>query len=257
MTTAPSPTAVILAGGLGDRWTGSVQSEWIDPRLGVDRDLLNVLRFTPKVLAPVCGMPIMIHTMHAFAAHGITDFVIRLGFHGRHVRSAVEMWAPSSWQIEFQAPHVAAPLLRGVTDLLNKRQTDCFVATADGVENVDFRKMLAIHRQQGSPMTVGIGHDDVFSGTEIVSPKLVTFNLGMFHRLGDTWDGGYCSVMQNFGKGYLVDEYVNLNTLEIYHALVSDLAAGKYPWISREPRKVELVFEAGRDEARRAHNLTP
>lgn len=55
--------AVILAGGLGTR-------------LSEETD------FRPKPMVEIGGMPIIWHIMNTYAAHGITDFVICLGYKG-------------------------------------------------------------------------------------------------------------------------------------------------------------------------------
>ena len=59
--------AVILAGGRGTR-------------LGAETQL------RPKPMVEIGGRPILWHIMKLYAAHGITDFIICLGYKGQQIK---------------------------------------------------------------------------------------------------------------------------------------------------------------------------
>jgi glucose-1-phosphate cytidylyltransferase len=150
--------AVILAGGRGTR-------------------LAEETTLRPKPMVEIGGRPILWHIMKIYAAHGVTDFVICLGYKGWQIKEfflnyrshaadltvdlatgAVEVLRPNAepWRVTLVdtgedtmtggrlrriAPHVAAD--------------EAFCMTyGDGVGDVDITALLAFHRAHGKQATV-------------------------------------------------------------------------------------------------------
>src|SRR5436309_15154000 len=61
------PKVVILCGGLGTR-------------------LREETEYRPKPLVPIGNRPILWHIMQSYAAHGLTDFVLALGYKGEMIK---------------------------------------------------------------------------------------------------------------------------------------------------------------------------
>jgi glucose-1-phosphate cytidylyltransferase len=158
--------AVILCGGQGTR-------------IREASDLL------PKPMLPIGGRPIVWHIMKGFGAHGVTDFVLCLGykgwllkefflnyramtadltvkldragarhgtdgieFHGGHPEEAWSVTLAETGEDTMTGGRVAA-IRRYVED------DDVFLLTyGDGVSNVDISKLLEFHRASGLVATI-------------------------------------------------------------------------------------------------------
>lgn len=149
--------AVILAGGLGTRLSEE-----------------TVVR--PKPMLEIGGRPILWHIMQIFAAHGVTEFVICLGYKGYvikefflnyrlhlsdvtldlgrgHVefhRSAAEEWKVSL--IETGDATMTGGRLKRVRDYLG--EDDFFMTYGDGVADIDLKELAAFHRAHGRLATL-------------------------------------------------------------------------------------------------------
>ncbi len=153
--------AVILCGGQGTRI----------------RDANELL---PKPLLPIGGKPIVWHIMKGYAAHGVTDFVLCLGYKGwlikefflnyramtadltvhlgrheagveLHGGEGVEGWSVTLAETgeTTQTGGRVAAIRRYVQD------DDLFALTyGDGVADVDIEKLVAFHRAHGKIATV-------------------------------------------------------------------------------------------------------
>jgi glucose-1-phosphate cytidylyltransferase len=150
--------AVILAGGLGTRF-----SEETSVR--------------PKPMIEIGGRPILWHIMKIYAAHGIEEFVICLGYKGYVIkeyfynyflhmsdvtfhmgenRMEVHQRRAESWKVTLvdtgDASMTGGRLLR-VADHL--RDEDAFCMTyGDGVGDVDISALVAFHRAHGREATL-------------------------------------------------------------------------------------------------------
>lgn len=152
-------TAVILCGGQGTRI----------------RDVNEVL---PKPLLPIGGRPIVWHIMKGFAAHGVKNFVLCLGYKG---------WLIKEFFLNFKAMTTDVIVTmgeHGAVKFLGAQEDDWTVTLAetgestntggrvsavrryvesdepflltygDGVSDVDIEKLLAFHKQHGKVATV-------------------------------------------------------------------------------------------------------
>ena len=150
--------AVILAGGRGTR-------------------LAEETSLRPKPMVEIGGRPILWHIMKIYAAHGISDFVVCLGYRGWQIKEyflnyalhssdlvvdlaarSVEMLRPAAepWRItlvDTGDDTQTGGRLRRVRHLLEEDDTFC-LTYGDGVANIDLTAQLAFHRAHGRLATV-------------------------------------------------------------------------------------------------------
>jgi len=150
--------AVILAGGFGTRLSEE-----------------TILR--PKPMVEIGGRPILWHIMKIYAAHGITDFVICLGYKGFQIKEyfvnyrlhasdvtvdlvsgAVSFHRSDAepWQVTLidtgEATQTGGRLKR-IASLL--RDDDAFCVTyGDGLADIDLTALRAFHAAHGRDATV-------------------------------------------------------------------------------------------------------
>lgn len=150
--------AVILAGGRGTR---------ISEETGL----------RPKPMVEIGGMPILWHIMKIYAAHGVSDFIICLGYRGWQIkeyflnygrlssdltidlatgeakvlRPAAEPWRVTL--IDTGEETQTGGRLRRVGHLLQGDEAFC-LTYGDGVGDVDITASLAFHRSHGKAATV-------------------------------------------------------------------------------------------------------
>lgn len=148
---------VILAGGLGSR-------------------LSEETAIKPKPMVEIGGMPILWHIMKIYAHHGITDFVLCLGYKGYVIkeyfanyflhtadvtldlrtnsmdvhRSVAEPWKISL--IDTGRETMTAGRLKKVAPYL-ENETFC-MTYGDGVANVDIEALVAAHKKNDKLATV-------------------------------------------------------------------------------------------------------
>jgi glucose-1-phosphate cytidylyltransferase len=149
--------AVILAGGLGSR-------------------LSEETTLRPKPMVEIGGKPILWHIMKTYAAHGIDEFVICLGYKGYVIkeyfanyylhtgdvtfdlaggamevhRSAAEPWKVTL--IETGETTMTGGRLKRVLPYVGD-ETFCFTY-GDGLADIDFGKLIEHHRAHGRLATV-------------------------------------------------------------------------------------------------------
>jgi glucose-1-phosphate cytidylyltransferase len=152
--------AAILCGGQGTRI----------------RDVSEVM---PKPMLPIGGRPILWHIMKTYAAHGVTDFVLCLGFKGwlikefflqyRAMTSDVTVRLGHHNQIEFHGDSEEADWTVTLVDTGEQAQTGARVWNArrylegagafcltygDGVGNMDLSALLRAHQVSGKAATL-------------------------------------------------------------------------------------------------------
>jgi glucose-1-phosphate cytidylyltransferase len=150
--------AVLLAGGLGTR-------------------LSEETAIRPKPMVEIGGRPILWHIMKIFAAHGITEFIVCLGYKGYVIKEFFANYFLHSSDVTFKLAsnemvlHRAAAEPWTVTLIETGEDTeiggrikrilphvageDAFCLTyGDGVGNVDISALVAQHRRGGRLATV-------------------------------------------------------------------------------------------------------
>lgn len=167
--------AVILAGGRGTR-------------------LSEETGLRPKPMVEIGGRPILWHIMKIYAAHGVTDFIICLGYRGWQIKEYFLNYGRLSSDLTIDLGTGMAEVLRPAAepwrvtliDTGEDTQTggrlarvghllqdeDAFCLTyGDGVGDVDIAASLAFHRTHGRLATV----------TAVVPPG----RFGALERQGD------------------------------------------------------------------------
>ena len=193
--------AVILCGGFGTR-------------------IRDVAEDIPKPMIPIGGRPILWHIMKGYARHGVTDFILCLGYkswvikrwfldyHLAHSDFTIGLNAPEAveihgdgdiedWRITF-----AETGLNTMTGSRIKRiepyiRGDDFLVTyGDGVANIDHQNLIAFHREHGRIGTVTavqppgrFGELDLdgqrvaeFSEKPLVAPGRISGGFFVFNR---------------------------------------------------------------------------
>jgi len=149
--------AVILAGGLGTR-------------------ISEETNLKPKPMVEIGGHPILWHVMKIFAAHGINDFIICVGYKGyvikeyfanyflhmsdvtfdmKENRMEIHERRSEPWRvtiIDTGEETMTGGRLRRVRDYVGE-ETFCFTY-GDGVGDVDITRLIAFHREQNVAATL-------------------------------------------------------------------------------------------------------
>ena len=151
---------VLLAGGFGTR-------------IAEESDL------RPKPMVEIGGMPILWHIMKMYASHGLTDFVVCLGYKGYVIKeyfanyvlhrsdvtvdlakneityhsSEAEDWRVTL--VDTGQGSMTGGRIKRVSPYLDKDQPFC-MTYGDGLSDVDITKLLAFHKAQGRDATVTV-----------------------------------------------------------------------------------------------------
>ena len=149
--------AVILAGGLGTRL-----SEETDNR--------------PKPMVEIGGMPIIWHIMKTYSDHGITDFIVCLGYKGYVIKEYFSNYFLHTSDVTIDLGKNAVEILENHTEPWRITLVDTGMNTmtggrikriqkylgdhdfcltyGDGVSNVDLTSLVHSHKLSGSIATV-------------------------------------------------------------------------------------------------------
>ena len=151
---------VLLAGGLGTR-------------IAEESDL------RPKPMVEIGGMPILWHIMKMYAHHGLTDFVVCLGYKGYMIKeyfanyvlhrsdvtldlakneityhsSEAEDWKVTL--VDTGADTMTGGRVKRVAPYLDKDEPFC-MTYGDGLSDVNISELLAFHKAQGREATVTV-----------------------------------------------------------------------------------------------------
>ncbi len=156
--------AVILCGGKGTR-------------------LREETEFRPKPMLPIGDRPILWHIMKTYAAHGVREFVLCLGYKGEMIKeyfrnyawmsSDVTLGLERGADVQFHAHHaeedwsvtladtgqetLTAGRIARIEKYLGRDET-FFLTYGDGVGNIDIAGSLAFHRAHGRLATLVAVH---------------------------------------------------------------------------------------------------
>ncbi len=179
---------VILAGGLGTR-------------------LSEETTIRPKPMVEIGGRPILWHIMKLYAQHGLTDFVICLGYKGYVIKEYFANYFLHTSDVTFDLAnnklevhhsHVEpwkvtlvdtgeATQTGGRVKRVAKYLDDEFMLTyGDGVADIDISAVLAFHRAEGRLATVtGVQPPGRFGSLELDGTRAIGF------REKPVGDGGW------------------------------------------------------------------
>lgn len=135
----PLPPVAILCGGTGTRLREHAPS-------------------MPKPLVEIGGRPILWHVIQLYLAHGFTQMLLLTGFRAEAIERfvAAERWPDGSTVscLETGTETPTGGRLRKAAALVASG-TIC-VSYADGVADIDLRRLLAYHRGHGAPVTMTV-----------------------------------------------------------------------------------------------------
>lgn len=171
---------VILAGGFGTR-------------IAEESDL------RPKPMVEIGGMPILWHIMKMYAAHGLTDFVICLGYKGYMIKEYFANFVlhrsdvtvdlakneityhstdAEDWRVtlvDTGAESMTGGRVKRVAQYLDADQPFC-MTYGDGLSDVDISASIDFHKAQGREATVTVVRPSGrFGATKLDGDKVTDF----------------------------------------------------------------------------------
>ncbi len=172
--------AVILAGGLGSR-------------------LSEETTLRPKPMVEIGGRPILWHIMKIYDAHGITDFIICLGYKGyvikeyfanyflHHADVSIDLAANTldfhrgkaePWKITLVDTGIKTMTggrIRRIKPYLNQNEPFC-LTYGDGVGDVDITASIAFHKAQKAQATMTVvAPPGRFGATVLDNNRVIAF----------------------------------------------------------------------------------
>lgn len=172
--------AVILAGGLGTRLSEETVTR-------------------PKPMVEIGNRPILWHIMKIYAAHGINEFIICLGYKGYMIKEYFLNYALHMSDVTFDLRAKEATVHRNDSEdwrvslvdtgdttmtggrlkrILHYVQDDSFCLTyGDGVADIDIGGLIAFHRKHGGLATVtAVTPPNRYGHLEIVDQRVREFH---------------------------------------------------------------------------------
>ena len=203
---------VLLAGGMGSR-------------------LSEETSVRPKPMVEIGGIPILVHIMQIYAAHGHREFVIACGYKGEFIKEYFWNYVVkhSDWQVSLRAGtrstlHSKVPdwsitvVDTGLNTMTSGRLrrlravigNEPFMVTyGDGVSDVDIKEVVAFHRAHGKLATVTAVHPPArFGGLGIENDQVVNFSEKPQTEAG--WINGGFFVFEPAVLDYMGDDTMPL-----------------------------------------------
>jgi glucose-1-phosphate cytidylyltransferase len=196
--------AVILAGGLGTR-------------------LAEETSVRPKPMVEIGGRPIIWHIMKIYAAHGVNDFIVCLGYKGYVIKEYFANYFLHTSDVTFHLVenrvethrNTAEPWRVTLVDTGEKSETggrlkrilpyvsdDPFFALTygDGVADIDIGAQIAFHKSHGRMATVtAVRPAKRFGAIEIEDDRVISFEEKPEHDGG--WiNGGFFLLSPKVGN---------------------------------------------------------
>jgi glucose-1-phosphate cytidylyltransferase len=195
--------AVILAGGLGSR-------------------LSEETTVRPKPMVEIGGRPILWHIMKIYAAHGVEEFVICLGYKGYVIKEFFANYHLHTCDLSFDLGHGDVQVHRSNAEPWRVTLVDtgehtmtggrlkrvlpyvgdedfCFTY-GDGLADIDISALIAYHREQGALATVtAVQPPGRFGAVELNGTRVRSFDE---KPRGDrAWlNGGYFVLSPEVGR---------------------------------------------------------
>jgi glucose-1-phosphate cytidylyltransferase len=245
----------ILAGGLGTRLSEETEVK-------------------PKPMVEIGGRPILWHIMKGYAAAGISEFILALGYKGESIKDYFAHYnrRASSMTVDLRTGQVdlhAPPAEDWKVHLLDTgadtqtggrilrmfdyaKGAPLMVTYGDGVSSLDIRELLAFHRTHGRLATVtAVRPPARFGGLRIEGDRVVEFEEKP--QIGEGWINGGFFVLNPEVARYIKGDHTIFER-EPLEALAQDgeLIAHRYDgfWQSmdtlRDKRLLEALWEQGK-----------
>jgi glucose-1-phosphate cytidylyltransferase len=201
--------AVILAGGLGSR-------------------LSEETTVRPKPMVEIGGKPILWHIMKIYAAHGVDEFVICLGYKGYIIKEFFANYHLHTCDLSFDLGRGDIQIHRSATEPWKVTLVDtgegtmtggrlkrvlpyvgeedfCFTY-GDGLADIDITALVAYHREQGALATVtAVQPPGRFGAVELNGTRVRSFQEKP--RGDGTWlNGGFFVLSPDVGR-YVEGDY--------------------------------------------------
>jgi len=198
--------AVILAGGFGTR-------------------LSEETNLRPKPMVEIGGKPILWHIMKIFAANGVNEFIIALGYKGEYIkeyflnfyainndisldlstgRTTIHKGNQPNWKIHLVDTGLntmTGGRLKRLSPWLKDDET-FFFTYGDGVADVDLSQALAFHKKHGKLATVTTVKPPARFGNLAFDEDQVT-NFYEKPSEGETWINGGYFILNRQALGYI------------------------------------------------------
>jgi glucose-1-phosphate cytidylyltransferase len=246
--------AVILAGGLGSR-------------------LSEETTVRPKPMVEIGGRPILWHIMKIYAAHGVEEFVICLGYKGYVIKEFFANYYLHTCDLSFDLGHGDMQIHRSDTEPWKVTLVDtgeetmtggrlrrvlpyvgdedfCFTY-GDGLADVDITALIAYHREQGALATVtAVQPPGRFGSVKLNGTRVRSFDEKP--RGDGAWlNGGYFVLSPEVGR-YLENdrttwEHGPLRTLTSEGQLASFRHEGFWQAMDtlRDRNQLEQLWQSG------------
>ena len=169
--------AVILAGGLGTRLSEETVTR-------------------PKPMVEIGGLPILLHIMKIYGHHGITDFVVCLGYKGYMIKEYFANYFLHTADVRFDLAANSMDVLQSAAEPWRVTLVDTgsetmtggrvkriaehidgerFLLTyGDGVADVDIRETIRFHEAQGKAVTMTVARPPGRFGQVAIDGDTVT-----------------------------------------------------------------------------------
>ena len=139
--------AVILAGGLGTR-------------------LSEETHLKPKPMVEIGGMPILWHIMKIYAAHGVNDFIICLGYKGEEIKKFFSQYLVLKSDLQINFSSGAIKRLSGLEENWRVKLIDTGLHTMTGGRLKRIKKLLKPSKPFFFTYGDGVGDVDISASLE-------------------------------------------------------------------------------------------
>jgi glucose-1-phosphate cytidylyltransferase len=110
----------------------------------------------PKPLVEIGGKPILWHVMSLYAGQGLSRFILLTGYGADRIE-AFAAGLPDAWDVECLFTGTETPTGGRVARARERLEPGRFCLTyADGVADLDLRRLLAFHDEHGRAATVTV-----------------------------------------------------------------------------------------------------
>lgn len=200
--------AVILAGGFGSR-------------LSEETDI------KPKPMVEIGNRPILWHIMKIYAAHGITDFIVCLGYKGYVIKEFFANYFLHNADVVFDLKDNSMEVLNNTAEpwrvclvetglntmtggrlkrVMKHLDDESFCMTyGDGVGDIDIRAVIELHEKEGRYATVtAVQQPGRFGSVEVEERQVVGFSEKP--RGDGAWINGGFFVLTPEVRNYVEDD---------------------------------------------------